>query len=217
MIWNQYLASIIVFFLMTTCVILMLIKKKHLDQGKNYYILAIALLTIIETFIFIGKNYIENFKPIIYYTIVVNFFVFFLFFLYFHQLLKNNKLQKVNLILIVLFLLNYIGSAYIDETFFTKFSFFSYFIQVVLLTSGIYLVMSQTFNSDKILALSNYFPFWVCLSMLVIYLGVLPLIIVSYTAASYMNLNLFNAILFLVNMIGYSILLYGIIKAKADT
>lgn len=217
MIWNQYLASIIVLFFMTICIVLMLIKKKKLDRGSTYFILAIALLTIIELSVFIGKNYIENFPTIIFYVIGVNLVVFLLYFLYFHQLLKSKKLRTVNLILIILFLLNYIISAYFDEHFFTRFPFFSYFVEVVLLTASIYSVMSQTFNSDKILTLTSYFPFWVCLSLLVIYLGVLPLLIVSFTAAINMNVNLFNAILFLVNIIGYLILLFGIFKAKTET
>ncbi|WP_126340428.1 hypothetical protein [Kaistella jeonii] len=128
----------------------------------------------------------------------------------------SEKLKRVNLLLIVLFLLNYIGSAIFVENFFTRFPFFSYFVEVVLLTGSIFLVMSQTFNSDKILGLGHYFPFWVCISLLVTYLGVLPLLVISYTATNLMNLNIFFVLLFLVNVAGYTILFFGILKAKKE-
>ena len=132
-------------------------------------------------------------------------------------MLKSEKLKKINLILIILFLANYLFFALTDSDFFKFFPFFSYFVEVVLLVGSIYLVMTQAFNSDRILNLVEYFPFWVCISSLVIYLGVMPLLIISITAENMMNINIFYIIMFFVNFIGYLILLFGIIKVKKHT
>lgn len=216
MIWNRLIAGVILIIIMLTAVVYMLIKKKHLERGSVYYISAISILTLIEICTITGKYMNDNFQPLLFYIIGVNFIAFLLFFLFFQSILIVERLKRINLIIIIAFILNYVLSALFIKDFFVIFPFVSYFVQVVLLTGSIYLVISQTFNSDKILTLSTYFPFWVCLSLLVIYLGVLPLLIVSYTAANYMNLNLFYAILFLVNLIGYLILIIGVYKAKTE-
>ena len=217
MVWNRLLAGIVLIIVMLISMVYMLLKRKHLERGSGYYISAIAFLTVIEISILIGKHFNENFNPMLLYIIGVNFFVFLLFFLFFQNILKVQRLKTMNGVIIALFILNYLYFAIFSKDFFEVFPFLSYFIQVVLLTGSIYLVISQTFNSDKILTLSTYFPFWVCLSLLVIYLGVLPLLIVSYTAANYMNLNVFYAIIFLVNMIGYILLIIGVYKAKNES
>lgn len=217
MIWNRFIAGVIMVFIMLISVFYMLYKRKHLEKGSGYYIVAIGLLTLIEIFIMVQKHFNPDFQPLLLYVVGVNFFVFLLFFLFFQSILVVKRLKKMNLVIISFFIFNYLASALFTKDFFDVFPFFSYFVQVVLLTGSIYLVISQTFNSDKILSLNTYFPFWVCLSLLVIYLGVLPLMIVSYTAANFMNLNLFYAILFLVNIIGYSLLIIGIYKAKIES
>ena len=214
--WNRELGGFFVTFLMLISFILLVIKRKEVEKGSNFFIAAIGVLTLIEVYTTLSRFLDSKYNSSLLYVIGMNLIVFFLFFLYFQNILTSKKLKRINLILIILFLLNYVISSVIDDHFFIRFPFSSYFVEVVLLTCSIYLVMSQTFNSDKILALGNYFPFWVCISSLVIYLGVLPLLIISYTAANQMNLNIFFAILFLVNVSGYSILLIGIMKAKRE-
>ena len=214
MIWNRELAGLFGAVLMLICCILLLIKRKNFETGSKYFIAAIGISTAIEIYGTGQKFFNFKYNSSLLYVIGTNFFVFLLFFLYFQSILNTKKLKRINLFLIVLFLLNYIISIFLVDDFFTRFPFFSYFMEVVLLTGSIFLVMSQTFNSDRILNLGNYLPFWVCLSLLIIYLGVLPLLVISFTATNLMNLNIFFALLFLVNVIGYSILLFGILKSK---
>lgn len=214
MIWNRDLAGIIVALLMLTSLVLMIIKRKRLEQGSFYFISAVAVIILVDTFSLVGKHFSENYNSTIFYVLGINLVAFFLFFMYFHQLLKSVKLKRINLILILLFFINFIYSAVVDDHFFKSFPFFNYFIEVLLLSVSIYLVMSQTFNSDKILYLRRYFPFWVCLSLLVTYLGVMPLLIVSFTAENMMNVTVFHIVMFSVNLVGYSILLVGILNVK---
>lgn len=192
----------------------MFLKKKNLSEGSNYIIAAIGISTFIEIYNIVRKYVDDSYTSVTSYVIGVNLITFLLFFLYFQRILISKKSKNINLTIIILFLASYLYFAITTVDFFSKFPFFSYFVEVILLTGSIYLVMSQTFNSDKILFLGNYFPFWVCMSLLVTYLGVLPLLIASRNASNLMNLNIFFAILFVVNVMGYLILLVGIIKMK---
>lgn len=214
MYWNREIAGLIIIISMIFSATLLVFKRKNLEGHIFYFIGAIVLLSLIEITGFVTKIFDHEYNTSKLYAIGTNFFVFLLYLLYFQKILQTKRLRNLNAIIIALFIVNYLGSALLVDEFFTRFSFVSYFFQVILLTGSINLVMSQIFNSDKILSLSTYFPFWVCISLLIIYLGVLPLLMISNVAARLMNLNLFFAILFLVNFLGYVILLVGILKAK---
>ena len=214
--WNREIAGLIINLLMAATVFFLILKRKQLGSHIEYFIAAIGLLTTIEIFNSIQMIINPKYNSSAVYVIGINFFVFLLFLIYFYKVLYTKRLKNFSLINIGLFFLNYILSAILIENFFGQFSFFSYFVEIVLVMGSIYLVLSQTFNSDKVLSLSTYFPFWVCISLLVTYLGILPLLIISNTAAKMMNLEIFFSILFLVNIIGYSILLIGIFRAKKE-
>ena len=214
--WNRELAALIIIILMIITVTLLILKRKQLGATVHYFTIALGLSTSVEIIGFILKLFDKKFDTSFLYIIGTNFFVFLLFLFYFQSILQSKKYRTINLIVIFSFILNYILSALLIENFFKIFTFSTYFVEVILLVTSIYLVLSQTFNSDKILVLSIYFPFWVCISLLAIYLGVMPLIVISKTASKMMNLTIFYAILFIVNLIGYCILLLGIAKAKSE-
>lgn len=214
--WNRELAALIIVVLMITTVLLLVFKRKQLGATVYYFTIALSLSTGIEIIGFILRLYAKNFNTSFLYIVGTNFFVFLLFLIYFQSILQSKKYRTINLIIIFSFILNYFLSALLIDDFFNNFTFSTYFVEVFLLVTSIYLVLSQIFNSDKILVLSIYFPFWVCISLLAIYLGVIPLIVISKTASKMMNLTIFYAILFIVNLIGYCILLLGIAKAKSE-
>jgi len=214
--WNRELAALIIVVLMITTVLLLVFKRKQLGATVYYFTIALSLSTGIEIIGFILRLYAKNFNTSFLYIVGTNFFVFLLFLIYFQSILQSKKYRTINLIIIFSFILNYFLSALLIDDFFNNFTFSTYFVEVFLLVTSIYLVLSQIFNSDKILVLSIYFPFWICISLLAIYLGVIPLIVISKTASKMMNLTIFYAILFIVNLIGYCILLLGIAKAKSE-
>lgn len=216
MIWDREFAGFIINMMMIISFVSLLLKRKNLGEEILYFIMAIGLLTAIEIFNSFQLAVNPDFDSSTIYVIGINFFVFLLFLIYFQKLLYVGRSKIISRIIIGLFLLNYFLCAVYVENFFNQFYFFSYFVEIVLLIGSIYLVLSQTFNSDKILVLNTYFPFWVCISLLVTYLGLLPLLIINNTAEKTMNLEIFFSILFLVNFVGYLILIVGILKAKKE-
>lgn len=212
--WNKEVASIIQLILIAVFLLLMLLKKKKLGSGIIYFIIATAIVLCIDTFIFTIRFSIPIFNSVPLYTIGTNLFVFLLFFLYFRHVLEWKKSKIINLVTIIVFIICYASFAVFSENFFTTFPFKFYFVEVVLLIANVYLVLHETFNSDKVLRIKHYFPVWVCIGLMAIYLGVTPLMIISNSAMKLMTVNIFFLILFIVNVIGYSILITGTILAR---
>lgn len=211
--WDRNAASVIQLLLVLIFFVLLLIKRKKLGTGINYFIVANGIVVGTDTLLFVMRlNYKFNSVPI--YSVAVNLIVFFLFFLYFRNILELKKSRIINGFLIAIFLISYLLFAIFSENFFISFPFKFYFLEVILLTVNIYLVLKETFNSDKILNIKSYYPFWACIGLMSIYLGVTPLLIISNTSMEMMNINIFFIILFIVNIIGYSILMSGLFFAK---
>lgn len=211
--WNRNAASIIQLILVLIFFILLFVKRKKLGNGIDYFIIASGIVLVTDTALFIMRlNFQFNSVPI--YNVAVNLIVFFLFFLYFRKILELRISKIINNFLIVIFLASYILFSVLSEDFFFKFPFKFYFLEVVLLTVNIFLVLRETFNSDKILNIKSYYPFWACIGLMSVYLGVTPLLIISNTSMEMMNINIFFIVLFLVNVIGYAILINGILLAK---
>ncbi len=212
--WNSAAASVIQLILVILFFLLLLTNKKKLGNGIIYFIIASGLTALIETVVYILRTNIDNYNTIPIYSVGINFFVFLLFFIYFRNVLELERSKKINLILIYLFLGFYVLFALFSKDFFTKFPYIFYFVEVILLIGNIYLVLQETFNSDKILNIKSYYPFWACIGVMAIYLGVAPLLIISNTSSTMMNITIFFIILFIVNVIGYSILIMGIFYAQ---
>ncbi len=211
--WNRNAASVIQLILVLIFFILLFVKRKKLGNGIDYFIIASGIVFVTDTALFIMRlNFQFNSVPI--YNVAVNLIVFFLFFLYFRKILELRISKIINNFLIVIFLASYILFAVLSEDFFFKFPFKFYFLEVVVLTVNIFLVLQETFNSDKILNIKSYYPFWACIGLMSVYLGVTPLLIISNTSMEMMNINIFFIVLFLVNVIGYAILINGILLAK---
>lgn len=212
--WNREVSSVIQLLLVTVFLILLVVKRKKLGSGIIYFILATAVVICVDTFIFTIRFSVPKFNSVPLYSIGTNLLGFLFLFLYFRNVLVLKKSKRINLIIIVLFLVLYILFAIFSEHFFTRFSFQFYSIEVILLLGNIYLVLHETFNSDKVLNIKSYYPVWACIGLMSIYLGVTPLLIISNTAEKVMSINIFFIILFIVNVIGYSILITGIFFAK---
>lgn len=213
-VWNRDVASIVQLVLVIVFFILLLIFKKRLGKKIIYFIIASAIITGIDSYVFTMRLNVPKFNSVPAYSIGINLFVFLFYFIYFRHILELKKSKKLNAVLIITFLIAYTVFAVFSENFFTKFSIKFYFIEVILLVGNIYLVLHETFNSDKILNIKSYYPFWACIGLMSIYLGVTPLLIINNTAMRMMNIDIFFIILFIVNFIGYSILITGIFFAQ---
>lgn len=212
--WNRDLGVTIQIALMFITLMMLIVKRNKLGKGILFFILALAIGIAVELLGFYLIQRDQNFSTISIYVVGVNLLVFLFFFLYFYAVLEEKNLKRISLFLLIFFLVSYAGFGLLTDHFFNRFPFIYYGIEVFLLCFNIFLLLWQTFNSDKVLIIKYYYPFWICLGLLVLYLGVAPLLVVSQKANELMNLNVFFIILFGINMVGYFVLLMGAFYAR---
>lgn len=139
---------------------------------------------------------------------------FFFLFYYYYQLFETPLAKKLQRIVLILFVLNYTLSIIFIPDFFKSFPNFTYFIECILLlvTFGIFLY--ETFQTEKILSITKYYPFWITVGIFVIYICLLPLLLISSVAQNAMSTAVFRGILLGINIIGYSTMIVGLFVTK---
>lgn len=193
---------------------ILLYKYKNLGRGSGYFIASVFALTVIEGYSVFHRGIDHNFNAAPLHVVGIEFLVFALLLLYFHKLLVRPIFRKINTGILVFFLVQYFLSVFLIDTFFTKIPFNIYFFGVLSMAGSIVLVLWETFNSKKILALSEYFPFWACISTLIVFIGALPLIIARYNTG--LSTAIFYTTLFLVHVLGHIATIIGVLKAKNE-
>lgn len=192
----------------------LLYKHRNAGRAKWYYISAVFVLTVVEAYNTFQRSIDPDHNSSPVYIIGLDLIVFALLLLYFHKLLAVRLCRQISTGIFVLFFTQYILGAILIDDFFQQVPFITYFMGVFCLAVSIVLVLSETFNSKKNFALQNYFPFWACISTLIIFIGALPLIFARYYAG--LSANLFYTTLFLVHVLGQIATIIGIFKAKTD-
>ncbi|MBS1572587.1 MAG: hypothetical protein JST62_09360 [Bacteroidetes bacterium] len=189
-------------------------KKKNLGKHINVFILAVStnLLSLMLAKFLISTNYLTNNHIV--FNIGVLLLTFLFYFVYFYKKTTQPNLKKMQLAVIILFLLSYLIFIISDELFFKRFSIDLYFVETILLITSIGVFLFQTFKSELVLNIKQYFPFWVSIGLLILYCGLLPILIFSTKPGFSINMNLFNSILILVNVVGYGTMIRGVFSSK---
>lgn len=208
--WNRDIANYIQLAVVIIFFLLLIIKRKDLGEGILYFILAAGIVVGADSYILLMRTLNSNFNSFPIYSVAVNLFVFLFYFLYLRSILTQQISRQINFVTIVLFIATYIIFAIVNKEFFTRFPFNFYFAELVLLLINIFMVLREIFNSDKILNIKSYYPIWACIGLMALYLGITPLLIISHSVLKLMTVNIFFIILFLINIIGYSIMIAGI-------
>ena len=129
--------------------------------------------------------------------------------------MENKRLKTIQLGIIGLDILNILFSLIFIEDFFIYLPYPTYFVTILLFLVSVTLFFIETFNSEKVLNIMDYYPFWIAISLVVLYVGLLPLIIISKNAMQLsISRNIFLILLYSVNFTGYTIMLSGIFFSK---
>ncbi len=192
----------------------LILRRKKL--GKNIHIIILAILiTIIAEFLsgfLLNSDPNTNTTP--YYAILVLGIVYTLFFVYFYSLTQGKVLKKIQLLLLAAYVMNYGASILLNKDFFNIFPQITNFIGIILLLFSIVVFFRDIFDSDRILVIKNYYPFWVGVSLIVIYVGILPILIFGARVDTPINIIIFKTVILSVNMLGYLLMLLTIFSAK---
>lgn len=212
--WSRYItaAFLIIPFIQ------LLFNQKKLGPNILYFTIAMGVMVAVNCIGLAGYTISKTFNATPYFVIGVNFISFLLFFIYFYKLLRMKDTKTIQLLIISVFVSSFciLGIIY-GKSFFISFPAFFYFLETVMLLFSITLLLYETFNSDIILNLKDYFPFWVSLSLIIIYVGLLPILFLVKNVKLTISADVYYIILFFINLIGYGILSYGIFRSRKVT
>jgi len=207
--WNIEIGKQISMVISLLVIALMVIKYRKIGKENLFFIAGYILFSLIDIFCyFYFKSTHQSTE--MFYVIGFLMVVFSMYLLYYFQLLYWPVLKKLQLFLLVLFVGNIAVMFYTEEDLLHHFSFNMLYINILLLLFSIILFLYQTFNSDKILELNNYLPFWISVSLLILFIGSIPILYFRTTVSE----HIYFFILFMLNLISNGILMLGLIWNK---
>lgn len=216
--WDRNIGLFIINILMLAICILLIKKRKILQPYGSYMIAAMVLTYLIDctTFFIRATGYVDRiYNTYIY--IYAGLGVFFLIiFLMYQKLIKNSNLKNIANIVTIVFIILYVYQI-VTLNIENGFPEVILYINVFLLLFMIALFLIDTFNTDIILEIKKYYPFWFSLGLIIIYMVIVPSILISKSSTSTMTSGLWSFITFIINIVGYGILFVGLLQAKKIT
>lgn len=195
----------------------LLVCRKKLGQHIGYFIISMGCVVAAGILSIILSAFFGMENSTMLYMVFVNLLTFFFIFLYYLQLLKSSKLILYQKSLIIVFLVSYGLCAVFISNFFEVFPVYFYSFQMLLLLVGITIFFFETFNTDHVLNIKDYFPFWLSLGLIVIYVGLMPILLFINNVNISLSREVYYSILLAINIIGYGLLAYGISRSKATS
>ena len=213
---NRILLSSILIFIYLLIIVLMVVKRKELGNQIHYFIIAMLFVFLSESLSLLGSILYGDSFEVVRINVVGIIILFFLaVFVYFYKTLENKKLKTIQFGIVVLHIFNIIISLIFIDDFFIYMPYPTYFATIVLLLASVALFFFETFNSEKVLNILDYYPFWIAISLIILYVGLLPLMIISKNAMQLsISRNIFLILLYTVNFSGYTVMLTGIFFSK---
>ncbi|MDR4955003.1 hypothetical protein REB14_22695 [Chryseobacterium sp. ES2] len=209
--WNietgKQISMIISIIVMT----LMIIKYRKTGKENLFFIIGYLLFSLIDISCYFYFK-LTSLPTDIFYVIGFLMIVFFLYLFYYYQLLYVPMLKKIQVIILILFVLNIVIMFYTEDDLLHHFSFNMLYVDILLLLFSIILFLYQTFNSDKILEIKNYLPFWISVALLIFFIGSIPILFFRTTVSE----SIYFFILFMLNLISNGILILGLVWNKQE-
>jgi hypothetical protein len=209
--WNIEIGKQISMVISIVVMILMIIKYRKTGKENLFFFIGYLLFSLIDIFCYFYFA-LKSLPTDIFYVIGFLMVVFFLYLLYYYHLLYVPLLKKIQMFILGLFVLNIAVMFYTEDDLLHHFSFNMLYVDILLLLFSIILFLYQTFNSDKILEIKNYLPFWISVALLIFFIGSIPIFFFRTTVSE----NIYFFILFMLNLISNSILILGLVWNKQD-
>ena len=191
--------------------LLMVIKYRKTGKENLFFIIGYLLFSLIDIFCYFYYD-LTGLPTDLFYVIGFLMIVFFLYLFYYYQLLYVPVLKKIQAVILILFVLNIAVMFYTEDDLLHHFSFNMLYVDILLLLFSIILFLYQTFNSDKILGINNYLPFWISVALLIFFIGSIPILFFRTTVSE----SIYFFILFMLNLISNGILILGLMGNKQE-
>ena len=209
--WNIETGKQISMILSIIVMLLMVIKYRKTGKENLFFIIGYLLFSLIDIFCYFYYD-LTGLPTDLFYVIGFLMIVFFLYLFYYYQLLYVPVLKKIQTVILILFVLNIAVMFYTEDDLLHHFSFNMLYVDILLLLFSIILFLYQTFNSDKILGINNYLPFWISVALLIFFIGSIPILFFRTTVSE----SIYFFILFMLNLISNGILILGLMGNKQE-
>ena len=209
--WNIETGKQISMILSIIVMLLMVIKYRKTGKENLFFIIGYLLFSLIDIFCYFYFD-LTRLPTDIFYVIGFLMIVFFLYLFYYYQLLYVPVLKKIQTVILALFVLNIAVMFYTEDDLLHHFSFNMLYVDILLLLFSIILFLYQTFNSDKILGINSYLPFWISVALLIFFIGSIPILFFRNTVSE----SIYFFILFMLNLISNGILILGLMGNKQE-
>ncbi|KXH83248.1 hypothetical protein [Chryseobacterium kwangjuense] len=209
--WNIEIGKQITMVISVVVMILMAIKIRKIGKENLFFIIGYSFVNLNDIFCyFYFQSTGRSTDP--FFVIGLLMIGFFLYLLYFFRLMYLPLLKKMQFIILILFVINIGVMFYLEDDLLHYFSFNMLYVDILLLLFSIILFLYQTFNSDKILDLNNYLPFWISVALLILFIGSIPVLYFRNTVSQ----NIYFFILFMLNLMSNGVLIFGLVRNKQD-
>ncbi|WP_454047929.1 hypothetical protein [Chryseobacterium sp. Marseille-Q8038] len=209
--WNIETGKQISMVISIIVMILMVTKYRKTGKENLFFIIGYLLFSLIDIFCYFYYD-LTKLPTDIFYVIGFLMIIFFLYLFYYYQLLYVPLLKRIQVIILALFVLNIAVMFYTEDDLLHHFSFNMLYVDILLLLFSIILFLYQTFNSDKILGIKSYLPFWISVALLIFFIGSIPILFFRTTVSE----TIYFFILFMLNLISNGILILGLIWNKQE-
>lgn len=181
-----------------------------------YYLLFLSFVEIIA--------YIIALSPIKYnvwwYNIMLSFQYLFLFYFYF-KLIKNEKIKSILIALSIIYICFFIYHYLIINDDWNKYQSYPFFFGNLIVIFSVFTFLIELFKSDEILYLKNSFLFWISLGLLFQFILIIPYDFISMNFMksefiNHPNIKSFILVVYVANIIFYTLFLIGIWNTKAS-
>ncbi|MFN1218186.1 hypothetical protein ACKW6Q_14540 [Chryseobacterium kwangjuense] len=209
--WNIEIGKQITMVISVVVMILMAIKIMKIGKENLFFIIGYSFVNLNDIFCYF---YFQSTGKLTdpFFVIGLLMIGFFLYLLYFFRLMYLPLLKKMQFIILILFVINIGVMFYLEDDLLHYFSFNMLYVDILLLLFSIILFLYQTFNSDKILDLNNYLPFWISVALLILFIGSIPVLYFRNTVSQ----NIYFFILFMLNLMSNGVLIFGLVRNKQD-
>ena len=188
-------------------VALLMTVKNYKKYSNNYmsYLLALLLATVVTeglSLYFLMSDVI-GFNVHYYYSLIL----FNCIYLTYSKLINSKKVLLFMVVLNVLFSLFWFSSLFVEVS-------INYILIFGSLNTSIYcfLYLRELLVSDKIINYKKVFPFWLTVSFIIFYMSSIPFFLIL----KYMNDRSFYYILYILGIIMYSGIIYGLIWSSKE-
>ncbi len=192
--------------------------RKFRYNDSLIYFIAFSILVFTELIGVYQYQYL-NVKTFLTYYVGIDILYMIIVMFFYHNILnrKNLILGCILIYSIVnILLLAYSNKESADYELWNKILFQNYkyifFFNLIVIIIILLTFFYETFNSDKILKLQNYFPFWVTISLMITNIGSMPIYLSIGSLQE--NIELFQTFNGIISSLGYFLLTIGIFMNK---